>query len=193
MSPARRSTWKTVLSPVTEIGMAAYPRDGTDGAQLIIRATATLARPGTRGGQLRLAEPVSAQSARERYVLEQDLAQAIAEDQLTMVFQPVVDLRAGRMIGAEALLRWDHPRLGAVSPAKFIPVVETMGLGERYGLWVLNAACREARRWRELGTRGHEGRRQSVGATAAGSGPAPQDRADPDAPRPGAPRRWNWN
>jgi EAL domain-containing protein (putative c-di-GMP-specific phosphodiesterase class I)/GGDEF domain-containing protein len=142
---------QTVLSPVTEIGMAAYPRDGTDGAQLIIRATATLARPGTRGGQLRLAEPVSAQSARERYALEQDLAQAIAEDQLTMVFQPVVDLGAGRMIGAEALLRWDHPRLGAISPATFIPVVETMGLGERYGLWVLNAACREARRWRELG------------------------------------------
>jgi EAL domain-containing protein (putative c-di-GMP-specific phosphodiesterase class I)/GGDEF domain-containing protein len=141
----------TVLTPVTEIGMAAYPRDGTDGAQLIVRATATLARPGSRGGQMRLAEPVPAHSARERYELEQDLAQAIAEDQLTMVFQPVVDLRAGRMMGAEALLRWDHPRLGAVSPAKFIPVVETMGLGERYGLWVLNAACREARRWRDLG------------------------------------------
>lgn len=142
---------EAVLTPGTEIGMAAYPRDGTEGAQLIVRATASLARPWTRGGQMRLAEPVSAQSARERYELEQDLAQAIAEDQLTMVFQPVVDLRAGRMMGAEALLRWEHPRLGAVSPAKFIPVVETMGLGERYGLWVLNAACREARLWRDLG------------------------------------------
>jgi len=142
---------ETVLSPVIEVGLAEYPRDGADGAQLILRATSTLARPGEGHRQARPTEPVSAQSARDRFLLEQDLAQAIAENQLTMVFQPVVDLRAGRMLGAEALLRWDHPRLGPVSPAKFIPIVEDMGLSERYGLWVLNAACREARLWRDCG------------------------------------------
>jgi EAL domain-containing protein (putative c-di-GMP-specific phosphodiesterase class I)/GGDEF domain-containing protein len=142
---------ETVLSPVLEIGLAEYPRDGADGAQLILRATSTLARPDAGYRQTRPAEPVTAQSARDRFLLEQDLAQAIAENQLTMVFQPVVDLCAGRMLGAEALLRWDHPRLGPVSPAKFIPIVEDMGLSERYGLWVLNAACREARHWRDLG------------------------------------------
>ena len=145
---------ETVLSPVIEVGMAEYPRDGADGAQLILRATATLARPEVGHRQARLAEPVSPDIARERFLLEQDLAQAIAENQLTMVFQPVVDLRAGRMLGAEALLRWDHPRLGPVSPARFIPIVESMGLSERYGLWVLNAACREARRWRDSGLDG---------------------------------------
>jgi EAL domain-containing protein (putative c-di-GMP-specific phosphodiesterase class I)/GGDEF domain-containing protein len=142
---------ETVLSPTVEIGTATYPQEGADATQLMLRATANLARPGVTDGQPQLTRPVSPEDARERFLLEQDLAQAIAADQLTMVFQPVVDLRAGRLIGAEALLRWNHPRLGAVSPAKFIPIVESMGLGERYGLWVLNAACREARRWRDLG------------------------------------------
>lgn len=87
----------------------------------------------------------------EQFVLEQGLARAIEEGQLSMVFQPLVNANLGRVIGAEALLRWVHPELGPVSPARFIPLVEELGLIDRYGLWVLNAACREAARWRALG------------------------------------------
>jgi predicted signal transduction protein with EAL and GGDEF domain len=164
---------ETVLSPTVEIGTATYPQEGADATQLMLRATANLARPGVTDGQPQLTRPVSPEDARERFLLEQDLAQAIAEDQLTMVFQPVVDLGAGRMIGAEALLRWDHPRLGAVSPAKFIPVVEIDGPWR--ALRPVGAERRlprgapVARRWV---TRRPEGRRQSFGPTAAGSGPA---------------------
>ncbi|MDP1617397.1 bifunctional diguanylate cyclase/phosphodiesterase [Phenylobacterium sp.] len=140
------------LTPTIEISAVSLPQEGQDGLALLLRATAALARPeGGEGGEIRLQALQPVEAAREQFMLEQDLAQAIAEDQLTMVFQPVVDLAAGRMMGAEALLRWDHPILGPVSPARFIPVVEALGLSERYGLWVLNTACREARRWADEG------------------------------------------
>lgn len=139
-----------VLSPRIEIGAVTYPHDGQDPGRLILKATAALAR--SAGGPAQV-EPPSAEAAREQFMLEQDLAQAIAEDQLTMVFQPVVDLDAGRIIGAEALMRWTHPKLGAVSPARFIPIVESLGLSDSYGLWSLNTACREASRWRGAGAK----------------------------------------
>jgi EAL domain-containing protein (putative c-di-GMP-specific phosphodiesterase class I)/GGDEF domain-containing protein len=143
------------LTPTIEISAVSFPQEGQDGLALLLRATAALSRPeGGESGEIRLLAPQPIEAAREQFMLEQDLAQAIAEDQLTMVFQPVVDLAAGRMMGAEALLRWDHPVLGPVSPGRFIPVVEALGLSERYGLWVLNTACREARRWADEGACG---------------------------------------
>lgn len=141
---------EAVLSPTVEVSAVAYPHDGAEGGRLILKATAAL----SRGGVGVHHTPPSAEAAREQFMLEQDLAQAIAEDQLAMVFQPVVDVAAGRVIGAEALMRWNHPKLGAVSPARFIPVVEALGLSDRYGLWALNTACREAARWREAGAEG---------------------------------------
>ncbi|OJU11804.1 MAG: hypothetical protein BGN86_12240, partial [Caulobacterales bacterium 68-7] len=140
-----------VMTPTVEIG-AAVAAGGEDAAGLFARVLVSLRR--RREGGARESLVVSAalsEDARERFMLEQHLTQAISEDQLTMVFQPLVDLAAGRVLGAEALLRWDHPELGKVSPARFVPVIEAMGLSERYGLWVLNTACREARRWRDLG------------------------------------------
>jgi EAL domain-containing protein (putative c-di-GMP-specific phosphodiesterase class I) len=94
------------------------------------------------------------EAAREQFILEQDLARAIQDDQLTMAFQPVVSITTGRVVGAEALLRWDHPSLGPISPARFIPVVEAVGLSDQYGIWVLNQACREARAWQNEGLHG---------------------------------------
>ncbi|WP_293419109.1 bifunctional diguanylate cyclase/phosphodiesterase [Phenylobacterium sp.] len=141
---------EAVLSPTVEVSAVSYPRDGAEGGRLILKATAALSRGGLESHRA----PLSAEAAREQFMLEQDLAQAIAEDQLAMVFQPVVDLAAGRVVGAEALMRWNHPKLGPVSPARFIPVVEALGLSDRYGLWALNTACREASRWREAGAQG---------------------------------------
>ena len=141
---------EAVLSPTVEVSAVSYPRDGAEGGRLILKATAALSRGGVGSHR----PPLSAEAAREQFMLEQDLAQAIEEDQLAMVFQPVVDLAAGRIIGAEALMRWNHPKLGPVSPARFIPVVESLGLSDRYGLWALNTACREASRWREAGAAG---------------------------------------
>jgi EAL domain-containing protein (putative c-di-GMP-specific phosphodiesterase class I)/GGDEF domain-containing protein len=144
-----------ILTPTINVSTAKFPDDGSEGAQLIRRAAAARDNmPISKLGVASLAAPPSAEQARQQFLLEQGLVRAIAEEQLAMVFQPVVDLSAGRMIGAEALLRWTHPSLGAISPAKFIPIVETLGLSESYGLWVLNAACREARRWQDEGLAG---------------------------------------
>ena len=140
---------ETVLTPTIKCSQACYPQDGANAQQLIARATAELTR--SVSTLKTTPETASPEAFRERFSLEQDLARAIEQEQLKMVFQPVVDVSAGRLIGAEALLRWDHPTLGPVSPARFIPMVERLQLSERYGLWVLNAACREAARWRAEG------------------------------------------
>lgn len=142
----------TILTPTIAAGSACWPDDGATPAMLLAQSVAALIEcSADAAGGLTPGRAEARAAARERFVLEQDLAQAIAEEQLTMLFQPVVDVAAGRIVGAEALLRWEHPTLGSVSPARFIPVVEAIGLGERYGLWVLNTAAREARRWRDAG------------------------------------------
>lgn len=136
------------LVPDIEVGIARYPDDSADPAALINHALVSLARPGSDG---RDAPPgTSAEVARERFSLEQDLRRAIEREQLAMVYQPVVELSRG-VIGAEALLRWTHPEAGMISPAKFIPILEDADLIDEIGRWTLNAACREARRWQQRG------------------------------------------
>lgn len=95
-----------------------------------------------------------ARLARERYALEQDLRQAIARRELRLVFQPLIDAAQGRIAGAEALIRWDHPERGSVPPSRFIPIAEAMGLASEIGLWALNCALREAREWAVQGLGG---------------------------------------
>jgi EAL domain-containing protein (putative c-di-GMP-specific phosphodiesterase class I) len=89
--------------------------------------------------------------ARDRFLLEQDLRQAIGRGELLLHFQPLIDAAEVQVCGAEALLRWRHPTRGMVSPARFIPVMEAAGLSHEIGLWALNAALREARGWRAAG------------------------------------------
>jgi EAL domain-containing protein (putative c-di-GMP-specific phosphodiesterase class I) len=86
--------------------------------------------------------------------MEQGLRQAIGREQLLMHYQPVVDLSLGKVIGAEALLRWRHPKLGLVPPTEFIPILEESGMMEEVGLWVLNTACREVAAWEDSGLKG---------------------------------------
>jgi|GEM_PF-819738 len=89
--------------------------------------------------------------ARERFLVEQDLRQAVARDEFTMEFQPLIDAARGRVCGAEALLRWHHPHRGSIPPGRFIPIMETAGLSQEIGMWALNHAAREARGWRSAG------------------------------------------
>jgi EAL domain-containing protein (putative c-di-GMP-specific phosphodiesterase class I) len=72
-----------------------------------------------------------------------ELAQAVALRQLELHYQPIVDLRSGKIVGAEALLRWRHPTLGMLLPGQFLPVLESTGLMPEIGAWVLGAACRQ--------------------------------------------------
>ncbi|WP_233503673.1 putative bifunctional diguanylate cyclase/phosphodiesterase [Sphingomonas psychrotolerans] len=121
-------------------------------------APATLARvlaacaAGTEGPlQVQRVDATSATAERDRYALEQDLRGALHNNEFELRYQPQIDAASGRVIGAEALLRWHNPMRGMVSPGLFIPVLESAGLIEEVGLWVLNAACREARSWHRLG------------------------------------------
>ena len=79
-----------------------------------------------------------------------ELAQAVVRGQLELHYQPIVDLRSDQIVGAEALLRWRHPRLGLLLPGQFLPLVESSGLMPEIGAWVLGAACRQMRDWQAL-------------------------------------------
>ena len=89
--------------------------------------------------------------ARERYQVEQDLRRAVDRDELRMQFQPLIDAALGRVCGAEALIRWQHPERGQIPPARFVPIMEATDLSHEIGLWALNHAAREARHWRDGG------------------------------------------
>ena len=99
-------------------------------------------------------QPRMHDEARRRHLLGEQLRQALAHDEFSLVYQPVVDLRSGDVIGAEALVRWDPPGHPQVAPAEFIGRAEETGLIVDLGTWVLEEACRQAVRWREAGAAG---------------------------------------
>ena len=98
-------------------------------------------------GCYRFFAPEMHEAARERQLMESDLRVALESGQLRVVFQPSVDASSEDVTGFEALIRWDHPEHGPVSPAEFIPLAEEIGLINEIGEWVLRTACAEAAKW----------------------------------------------
>jgi diguanylate cyclase (GGDEF)-like protein/PAS domain S-box-containing protein len=97
-----------------------------------------------------LYEPAMRTAALTRLELESDLHQAVDERQLRLVYQPIIELRSDKIVGFEALLRWDHPTRGLIEPDAFIPIAESSGTIVGIGRWVLEEACRAAARWRHM-------------------------------------------
>ena len=130
------------------VGVALAPEHGTDAETLIRNADLALyaAKADGRGIHRFFREELLV-GAQSRKLLEDDLRHALAQDQFHVAYQPVVSTKTERIVGYEALLRWDHPTRGAVSPAEFIPVAEDCGLIEAIGEWVLRTACMEAATW----------------------------------------------
>lgn len=139
------------LAPSVVIGAAMFPDDGADPAELLTRAIAALETSRHAGRKVAFFSAQRSAAARDRFALEQELRGVVSRDELLLHYQPVVDVEAGRVIGAEALLRWRHPRLGLVPPDRFIPILEQSSMMTEVGLWVLNAACREVSAWRSRG------------------------------------------
>jgi EAL domain-containing protein (putative c-di-GMP-specific phosphodiesterase class I) len=102
-------------------------------------------------GQHAFFEETMNDEAQQRLVLDRELRQALEHEQLVLFYQPQLDLRTNRIVGAEALIRWQHPTRGLVAPGPFISFAEETGLIERIGEWVLNAACAQFVAWRKDG------------------------------------------
>lgn len=130
------------------IGIAFFPLDAEDQAGLISHADTALHRAKTEGRDTyRFFEIAMGTAARDKRVMEHELRQAIARKEFHLVYQPQKEIRGGRMIGFEALVRWQHPERGDISPAVFIPVAEDSGAIAQIGDWVLTTACNDAARW----------------------------------------------
>ncbi|MGK6320613.1 putative bifunctional diguanylate cyclase/phosphodiesterase [Sphingomonas sp. DT-204] len=130
------------------VGLAIGPRDGRTAEMLIRSADLALYRSkDAGGGSFHAYEPQLHMQAEERRVLEMALRSALEKNELHLAYQPVVDAGAGRPTGFEALLRWTHPDLGPISPAKFVPLAEDARLIAPIGEWVLRTACHEAAGW----------------------------------------------
>jgi diguanylate cyclase (GGDEF)-like protein/PAS domain S-box-containing protein len=132
----------------TSIGIAVCPDDATDRQALLSHADTALYRAKNEGrGVYRYFEASMGVAVRERRLLEHDLRNAIPRSELKLVYQPQIDIRTGNTVGFEALLRWEHPTRGQVSPAEFIPIAEDTGAILQIGEWVLRTACCEAATW----------------------------------------------
>ena len=141
---------QVTLSP--SIGVAFYPEDGEDTDTLLTNAQTALNEAKHAGRDtFRFFDHKMSDEARKLLKLEQALRIAITGEGLSLHFQPKVQLVDQQVYGVEALIRWQHPELGALSPAVFIPLAEESGLIVEIGAWVVQEACRAMVRWRDAG------------------------------------------
>lgn len=135
------------------IGISLFPLDGRDAETLMNNADTALHRVKEQGGNgYQFFEEAMNVALAERFELEAELRRALEKGHLVLHYQPKVDLKTWEITGAEALLRWQHPEKGLVSPATFIPLAEETGLIVPLGAWALHAACAQLEAWRAAGS-----------------------------------------
>ena len=152
------------------VGIAVSTQGVEDPEELLRNADAALSRAKALGkNRYEVFDRGMHAEAMERLKLETDLRRAQERGEFVLLYQPVVDLSSGRVAGFEALVRWRHPERGTVSPTVFIPVAEEMGLTHALGTWVIEEACRHARRWLDATSASEGGRplRVSVNLSAS--------------------------
>ncbi len=140
-----------VVSGVS-VGITIFPNDGMEEQELLKNADLALYRSKNEGrGRYHFYIAEMDHEVQNRKAIERDLRHALTTDQLTLFYQPLVDLENGTIIGAEALIRWFHPERGPIAPSVFIPVAERSELIFRLGRWVLQRACSQIQAWNRQG------------------------------------------
>jgi diguanylate cyclase (GGDEF)-like protein len=134
------------------VGIAVFPEDGADPSDLLRKADTAMYRAKAEGrNRLAYFKEHMGVEAQRRAALDGDLRQALKHGEFVLHFQPVVELRTGRVAAVEALLRWRHPKQGLLAPDVFVPFAEENGLIDPIGTWVLKEACFQHQRWRSEG------------------------------------------
>ena len=134
------------------IGIALYPHDGAEIEQLLAAANTAMTQARQQGGdQYQLYSAAFNIGSSDRLALQSSLRHALEREELRVYYQPQLNLQTGEIVGAEALVRWQHPERGLVSPDKFVPLAEETGLIVPIGEWVLRTACKQTKAWQDEG------------------------------------------
>ena len=141
----------TVFRISVRAGIALFPDDGTDAETLFRNAEAALKRAKANGDRYLFYTQKMTAAVAEKLTLENQLRQAIDNEEFVLYYQPKVDLMSGKVTSAEALIRWNDPRTGLVPPGMFIPILEETGLIYEVGRWALGKAIEDYLRWRAMG------------------------------------------
>ncbi|MCB1151680.1 EAL domain-containing protein, partial [bacterium] len=136
------------LHATASVGVSVFPHDGGSVEELMQNADTAMYQAKTHGrNEFRLFTPAMRMAAEERLLIASHLRRAMERNGLDLAYQPILDMEGGRIVGAEALLRWHSAELGEVPPEQFIPVAESLGLIDALGHYVMRNACREAAAW----------------------------------------------
>jgi diguanylate cyclase (GGDEF)-like protein/PAS domain S-box-containing protein len=140
------------LHVTASVGVSVYPDDGPDAETLVKNADTAMYQAKAAGREtFQFFTPEMNVSAVERQSVEEDLRHALEHHEFVLHYQPKVDVKTGATVGAEALIRWNHPTRGLLSPMTFIPVAEETGLILPIGAWVMREACHQAQSWKDAG------------------------------------------
>lgn len=145
-------TEKQVLKLTGSMGIAVYPRNGRDMTSLLMNADAAMLSAKMNGGNsLKMYKSEINAAITKQLELESKLHVALEKSEFILQYQPIINLKTGMMVSAEALVRWENPTLGRIGPDNFIPLAEANGIIIPLSEWIMRTACRQAKKWHEMG------------------------------------------